>query len=114
MTEKEYVAKMFAEYHELCKMSNGKIITLQRKDYGRLKSTLDVLEMGGYIRNLEIDGGYIYAIDESFEYFEINMRAELGISTPMIIGFFSDSFTSRVARSILSKNSFLFTVIFVS
>lgn len=86
MMEKEYVAKMFAEYHELCKMSNGKIITLQRKDYGRLKSTLDVLEMGGYIRNLEIDGGYIYAIDESFEYFEINMRAELGISTPMIIG----------------------------
>ena len=85
MMEKEYVAKMFAEYHELCNLSNGKIINLQGKDYGRLKSTLDILEMGGYIRDLEIDGGYIYAIDESFEYFEINMRAELGIATPMII-----------------------------
>lgn len=85
MMEKEYIAKMFAEYHELCNLSNGKIINLQGKDYGRLKSTLDVLEMGGYIIDLEIDGGYIYAIDESFEYFEVNMKTELGIATPMII-----------------------------
>lgn len=76
--EKEYIAKMFAEYHELCELSNGKVITLEAKDYGRLKSTLDVLEMGGYIRDLNIDGGHIYAVDESFEYFETNMRAELG------------------------------------
>ena len=83
--EKEYIAKMFAEYHELCELSNGKVITLEAKDYGRLKSTLDVLEMGGYIRDLNIDGGHIYAVDESFEYFETNMRAELGIYIPTII-----------------------------
>ncbi len=83
--EKEYITKMFAEYHELCDLSNGKVITLESKDYGRLKSTLDVLEMGGYIRDLNIDGGHIYAVDETFEYFEINMRAELGIHIPAII-----------------------------
>lgn len=83
--EKEYIAKMFAEYHELCELSNGKIITLEAKDYGCLKSTLDVLEMGGYIRDLNIDGGHIYAVDESFEYFETNMRAELGVRIPTII-----------------------------
>ena len=85
MMEKEYVAKMFAEYHELCSLSNGKIINLESKDYGRLKSTLDVLEMGEYIRDLNIDGGHIYAIDESFKYFEANMKAELGIQIPTII-----------------------------
>ena len=69
--EKEYIAKMFAEYHELCELSNGKVITLEAKDYGRLKSTLDVLELGGYIRDLNIDGGHIYAVDESFEYYDL-------------------------------------------
>lgn len=84
--EKEYVAKMFAEYHEICNLSNGKIINIEAKDYGRLKSTLNILEMGGYIRDLNVDCGHIYAVDESFEYFETNMRAELGMSMPPIIG----------------------------
>lgn len=71
--EKEYAAKMFTEYHELCSLSNGKIINLESKDYGRLKSTLDVLEMGEYIRDLNIDGCHIYAVDESFDFFEAEM-----------------------------------------
>ena len=85
MTEKEYSEKMFAEYHEICKFKNGEVISLESKDYGRLKSTLDILEMGGYIRDLNIDGGHIYAVDETFECFETNMRAELGNPIPTII-----------------------------
>lgn len=83
--EKEYIKKMFAEYHEISNLSNGKIINIEAKDYGRLKSTLNILEMGGYIRDLEVDCGHIYAVDESFEYFEANMRAELGEPTIRII-----------------------------
>ena len=74
MTEKEYSEKMFAEYHEICELRNGEVVSLETKDYGRLKSTLDILEMGGYIRDLNIDGGHIYALDETFEYFETNMN----------------------------------------
>ena len=85
--EKEYIAKMFAEYHEICNLSNGKIINVEAKDYGRLKSTLNILEMGGYIRDLNVDCGHIFAVDESFEYFETNMRAELGIPMPPIISW---------------------------
>ena len=88
--EKEYIAKMFAEYHELCSMSNGKLIILESKDYGRLKSTLDILEIGGYIRDLNVDGGHIYAVDESFEYFEVNMKYETGMQIPTIVELIQD------------------------
>ena len=83
--EKEYIEKMFAEYQEIRELSDGKVIALEAKDYGRLKSTLNILEMGGYIRDLGVDCGHIYAVDESFEYFETNMRAELGEPTMKII-----------------------------
>lgn len=83
--EKEYVAKMFAEYSEICKFCNGKIIALDSKDYGRLKSSLDILEVGGYIRDLHVDGAHVYAVDESFEFFEVDMKAELGTPVPTII-----------------------------
>ena len=83
--EKEHVEKMFAEYQEIRELSDGKVIVLEAKDYGRLKSTLNILEMGGYIRDLGVDCGHIYAVDESFEYFETNMRAELGETTMKII-----------------------------
>lgn len=75
---KKYEENMFAEYEEIKSARKGNIVSFSKKEYARLKSTLDILEIGGYIYDLNIDGGYIYTIDESFEYFEVEMREELG------------------------------------
>ncbi|MBR3817453.1 MAG: nucleotide-binding protein [Clostridia bacterium] len=75
---KEHIKKVLSEYRELCNLKKGSIINLEKQDYGRLKSTLDILEAGGYVRNLDVNGGYIYIADESFGYFEVNFRTENG------------------------------------
>ena len=85
MTEKEYVAKMFEEYQEIRELNTSGTIVLDDKNYVKLKSTLDILEMGGYIHSLNVDGGHLYVVDDSFDYFEENMRAEIGIQVPRII-----------------------------
>jgi len=74
----KYDENMFAEYREIKGLRNGNVISLSKREYARLKSTLDILEIGGYIIDLKIDGGHIYATDEIFDFFEENMKEELG------------------------------------
>lgn len=52
---KKYEENMFAEYEEIKSARNGNIVSFSKKEYVRLNSTLDILEIGGYICNLNIE-----------------------------------------------------------
>ena len=83
--ETAYFDKIVADYYEIKKCKQGKFIVIDLNDYGKLKSTLDILEIGGYIRNMKIDNANIYLPDDSFDYYEAELRAEIGIPFPPIV-----------------------------
>ena len=56
---KKYEENMFAEYEEIKSAWNGNIVSFSKKEYVRLNSTLDILEIGGYICNLNIESCWI-------------------------------------------------------
>ena len=101
---KKYEENMFAEYEEIKSARDGNIVSFSKKEYVRLKSTLDILEIGGYIYDLNIDGGHIYAIDECFEYFEDEMRAELGESDMVRRPDYSDLVNYKTPTQIRKEN----------
>lgn len=101
---KKYEENMFAEYEEIKSARDGNIVSFSKKEYIRLKSTLDILEIGGYIYDLNIDGGHIYAIDECFEYFEDEMRAELGESDMVRRPDYSDLVNYKTPTQIRKEN----------
>lgn len=64
----KYDENVFAEYREIKGLRNGSVISLSKREYAGLKSTLDILEIRGYIIDLKIDGGHIYAADKIFDF----------------------------------------------
>lgn len=100
----KYEENMFAEYREIKGLRNGSVISLSKREYARLKSTLDILEIGGYIIDLKIDGGHIYAIDDIFESFEENMKEELGDSSMARRPDYSDLANFKTPTQIRKEN----------
>lgn len=74
----EHEKNLFAEYREIKELRSGNAISLSQGEYVKFKSTLDILELGEYIVDLKIDGGHIYAVENTFELFEEHIRKKLG------------------------------------
>lgn len=62
--------KHYKEIKRLFSQSDSQAITLDYKDHVRMQETLSLLELLGYIRDINADGGYIYFQVADFKDFE--------------------------------------------